>query len=104
MDVIIAKIEDVVSKLLIYDTEKYAVAAQDLANSLAESFSKIVTYYADPRMSDHFEDAKYWPGQLERIMNALSTGDDLATADILYNETRANLIELKDILEERGIL
>ena len=104
MEELIAKIENVVSKLLQYDTEGYAQAAEELADSLVEEFSRIVSFYADPRMTDHFEDAKYWPGQLERIMGALSAGDDLATADVLYNETRANLIELNDILKERGII
>ena len=104
MEKLIDKIEDVVSKLLQYDTEGYAKEAEELVNSLVETFSNIVTYYADPRMSDHFDDAKYWPGQLERIMGALSAGDDIATADVLYNETRANLIELNNLLKERGVL
>ena len=104
MEILISMIEDVVAKLLQYDTEGYARAAEELADSLVEGFSKIVTFYADPKMTDHFEDAKYWPGQLERIMNALSTGDDFATVDVLYNETRANLLELNGILKDRGIL
>ena len=104
MEELIVKIEETVSKLLQYDTEGYARSAEELAGLLTSEFTKIVSYYADPRMSDHFEDAKYWPGQLERIMGALAAGDDLATADILYNETRANLLELSGILKERGVV
>ena len=104
MDEIITKIEDVVNKLIKYDNEGYAVAAAELANEMIEKLPGIITYYADPRMREHFEDAKYWPGQLERILNALNAGDDIATFDVLFNETRANLLELKGILEEKGIL
>ncbi len=104
MDEIITKIEDVVNKLIQYDNEGYAVAAAELANEMIEKLPGIVTYYADPKMSDHFEDAKYWPGQLERVINALNDGDDIATFDVLYNETRANLVELQGILKEKGII
>ncbi len=104
MNELIAKIEDVVVKLIKYDNQGYAEAAQELANDMINGFPTIVSYYADPRMRDHYEDAKYWPAQLERIINAFNAGDDLATCDILYNETRANLIELRDILKEKGII
>lgn len=103
MDELINRIEETVSALLIYDMESYAERAQSLAEKAIETFPVITDIYADPRMSDHAEDAAYWPAQLERIVAALNKGDDLSTADILYNETRANLIELKGILEEKGI-
>ncbi len=104
MDELIKKIEETVPLILEYDQDGYEIAANDLANIMIRVFPEIILYYADPRMSDHSEDAAYWPSQLERILNAFDSGDDLATADILYNETRANLIELKGILMEKGMI
>ncbi len=104
MDELIAKIEETVRNLLGYDMEGYASCAQDLSDMMMAVFPVIISTYADPRMSDVAEDAKYWPGQLERILKAFEDGDDFATADILYNETRANLIELKGMLKDKGII
>lgn len=103
MDALIEKIEETVYCLLKYDMEKYAVGAQELADMMMMIFPVIIAKYSDPRMKDHAEEAKYWPAQLERILNAFGAGDDFATADVLYNETRANLIELKYVLEKKGI-
>ena len=104
MDELILKIDDVVGKLIGYDQEGYAVAMDDLANSLISALPTIVSYYTDPRMEEYREDALYWPQQYERIFNATKAGDDLAVADILYNETRANLEELAGILKEKGMI
>ena len=104
MDELIAKIEETVRNLMSYDMEEYASCAQELSDMMMAVFPVIISSYADPRMKDVAEDAKYWPGQLERILKAFEDGDDFATADILYNETRANLIELKGILNKKGIV
>ncbi len=104
MNELIKKIEDVVTKLIKYDNEAYAEAAQSLVSDIMVQLPEIVKYYADPAMSENAQDAQYWPGQLDRIIGALNTGDDIATVDILYNETRANLVELRDILDEKGLL
>ncbi len=104
MDEMIKKIDDVVEKLLKYDHIAYMNAARELINDMIAFFPTVISYYADPRMSNHIEEAGYWPKQLERIIAAVNEGDDLSTADILYNETRANLMELQSILCEKGIL
>ncbi len=104
MNKLISKIEYVVERLLLYEQTEYAKAAEELVNMMISEFPVIISYYAVPEMSDYAKDAEYWPGQLERVLNALNAGDDLATADILYCETRANLIELRDILKEKGLI
>lgn len=104
MDELINKIEETVKMILSYDEKGYETSARELSDMMLLDFPKIIAYYTDPAMSDVADDATYWPGQLQRILDAFSAGDDLATADILYNETRANLIELKDVLEKRGII
>ncbi len=104
MDELINKIDNTVRRLMRYETQEYAAAAEDLANSLVTYLPNIVSFYLDPRMSEHAEDATYWPGQVDRILKAFEAGDDMATADVLYNETRANLIELQCILKDKGII
>lgn len=104
MDELIKKIEQTVSELIQYKMNEYAVCAQELADMLISNLPEIIGYYNDHRMQEFAEDAGYWPGQLERIIQAFGDGDDLATIDILYNETRPNLIELRDNLTKKGIL
>ena len=104
MDELIKKIEDTVLALVRYDMESYMTCARELADMMTALFPVIIASYEDPRMSEHAGDAKYWPDQLERIINALNTGDDFATADVLYNETRANLVELRGIMREKGMI
>ena len=103
MDTLIEKIEETVYCLVRYDMENYAKNAQELADMMMTIFPVIIAKYSDPRMKEYAEEAKYWPAQLERILNAFDAGDDFATMDVLYNETRPNLIELKEILGRKGI-
>ncbi len=104
MDELISKIERVVEMIIGYDQKDYSVASEDLIDSLVSSFTKIISYYTAPQMAEYAEDAAYWPSQLERILSAFNNGDDLALVDVLYSETRANLLELKDILMTKGII
>lgn len=100
---LISKIETVISHLLQAEYDEYANAVSDLVNSMIQNFPIIIAYYYNPLMSEYAEDATYWPGQLERIVNTINSGDELAVCDVLYNETYPNLLELKDILCKKGI-
>ncbi len=104
MEELIEKIEEAVSYLLCAEDVKFEELARQLVDAMIAIFPAIITTYSDPRMEDHREDAVYWPGQLERIINVLKKGDYFEVVDALYNETRPNLIELRDILKERGII
>lgn len=104
MNDLIEKIEKVVSALMRYDMEEFALQAQDLVDNMVSFFPIIISYYSEPKMEDVKEDALYWPGQLERIIRALESPDRIETVDVLYNETYPNLVELRDMLTERGIL
>ena len=103
-DELINSIEKTVSELLQYDRANYSADAQALANTLVAAIPVVINCYNDPGLSDIREDALYWPGQLERIIGALKGGDWFAVADVLYNETRPNLIELRDVMTKRGLL
>ena len=103
MNELIDKIEESVSQLLRYDTKGFGESAHDIVNMMMTILPAIINCYNDPKMSDVREDALYWPGQLERIIKVLENDDSFELADVLYNETRANLIELRDMLVKRGI-
>ena len=104
MDELIDKIEETISYLLQSESEKYENLARQLVEAMMAIFPAIIASYSDPRMSDLREDATYWPGQLERIITALEKGDMFEVTDVLYNETRPNLIEIRDTLKERGVI
>ncbi len=104
MDELITRIEKTVSELLQYDKERFNIDAQELVNILAATLPSVISCYGDPRMSDLSGDALYWPGQMERIIDALKSGDWFKVADVLYNETHPNLIELKDTMVSRGLI
>ena len=104
MNELIDKIENTVSELLQYDMKNYAVHAQELVSIMLNAFPVIISCYNDPAMSEVKEDALYWPGQLERIITSLENGDYFNVVDVLYNETRPNLIELRSILTKKGLL
>lgn len=104
MDELIKKIEETVLCLLQYDMEKYPVLAQELVNMMIAVFPVIINLYSNPGMSDMKDDATYWSAQLERIVGAINGGDHFEVVDVIYSETRANLIELQNELAKRGLL
>ncbi|MCR5300878.1 MAG: hypothetical protein K6E49_00395 [Lachnospiraceae bacterium] len=104
MDELIEGIESTIISLMRYDLNEYPKQAQELANKMMVIFPAIIDCYNDPLMQDKREDAMYWPGQLERILAAFDRGDAFEVTDVLYNETRANLMELKAILTQRGLI
>lgn len=104
MNELIKQIEDVVSELIRYNMDIFAAKAQDMVDKMVTVFPVIISSYSDPQMEDVREDALYWPKQLERIINALESPDRFEIVDVLYNETYPNLIELRDILIERGVM
>jgi hypothetical protein len=103
MNELILLIEETVSALMRYDMEVYAHNAQKVVDDMMALLPEMIMYYSDPKMTDVREDALYWPGQMERMIRALENHDRFEAVDVLYNETYPNLMELKDMLEERGI-
>ena len=103
MNELIKQIEETVSSLMRYDMDTYAQQAQKLVDDMMALLPAIINCYTDPKMKDVREDALYWPGQMERIIGALESHDRFEAVDVLYNETYPNLIELVDMLKERGL-
>ncbi len=103
MKELVLKIEKVVSSLMRYDMDCYAQEAQEFVDDMVAALPTIIECYSRSEMSDVKEDALYWPSHLERIINALESPDRFEAVDVLYNETSPNLIELIDMLKERGL-
>lgn len=103
MDELIIQIPKVVAALMRYDMDEYAQKAQEFVDAMMANLPFIINCYSDPKMADVREDALYWPAQMERIINALESHDRYEAVDVLYNETYPNLMELKGMLEKRGI-
>ncbi|MCR5829946.1 MAG: hypothetical protein K6F93_06350 [Lachnospiraceae bacterium] len=104
MNELIDKIEDSISQLLKYETKEFGKNAQDIVNVMMTLLPAIISIYNNPQMDDIRADAVYWPGQVERIIKVLENDDSFEIIDVLYNETHANLMELRDLLVERGLL
>ena len=104
MDKLILLIEEDISALMRYDMEEYARKAQQVVDDMMALLPSILNSYSDPKRGDVREDALYWPGQMEGIIKAFESHDRFEAVDVLYNETYPNLLELKGMLEERGIL
>ncbi len=104
MNELIKLIEETISALMRYDMEVYAQNAQRVVDEMMALLPAIINCYSDPKMADVREDALYWPGQMERIIKAFENYDRFEAVDVLYNETYPNLMELKDMLIERGLL
>ena len=98
------QIEETISSLMRYDMNRYAQQAQKTVDDMMALLPAIINCYSDPKMSDVREDALYWPGQMERMIRAFENNDRFEAVDVLYNETYPNLIELRDMLKNRGLL
>lgn len=78
----------------------------ELKESLFVVFPIIIGMYSDERMKDLSEDAMYWPGQLERIIDAFEAHDFIDMIyiyDVLKAETYTNIIEFVGELKKRSI-
>lgn len=78
----------------------------ELKAKLFMVFPIIIGFYSDERMKDLSEDALYWPGQLQRIIDAFEAHDfvDLFYVyDVLKAETYNNIIELVNEIRNRNI-
>ena len=96
-------LKNVSTELLSGKLNKFEASCGQIINISMELFPKIIVSYSDPKMEDLREDATYWPMQLERVINTIQGKDIFAMYDVLYCETRANLIGLKQIYMERAI-
>lgn len=99
---IVDLIDKIVYAIAECDMGEYGRYAQIFIDRFIEIVPNIIAVYYEPNMSDIAKDAVYWPSQVEKIISALENGDDIATFDILYCDTRRKLLELEAELIKRG--
>lgn len=80
------------------DMSAYNDSIQDFSLLLNEIFPKIIMSYSTPELKDYAEDATYWTEQLMRIVETLADTDRFKILDVLYYETRGNLINYRNLI------
>lgn len=91
--------------LLMRDKEKLASHLMpEITGLLAEIIPAIVMSYELEELKHMQEDMEYWLNQLSRITEAIQGKDTFLKIDVLYFETRENLILYKDMIDEMGII
>jgi len=103
MDRLIDLLEEISLALADNDFSKYTELGVKVNECIWSVIPVIIASYSDPRMKDIAGDALYWPAQTEKILNALLGKDFFYVVDVLYFETRAKLIEYRDVIRERNI-
>ena len=98
-----AVIDRYVGLLIGYQNVDIMTVLGPLMDRLSVTLPKIVECYDRPEMAEYKEDQQYWPGQLTRLIDALSGGDRFMSIDVLKFETSANLTEFQRIIKEKGL-
>lgn len=75
----------------------------EITELLSEVYPSIITLYDHPKMVERADEKVYWLNQLKRTNDVLAGEDSMAQMDVLYFETRSNLLEIMDVAAEKGI-
>lgn len=87
-------------ELMKNDMEDYQKNVSVLSKLLEVCFPQIIVSYSDPLLKEVSGDAVYWSEQLGRIVESLNQNDKFNKIDVLYQETRTNLIAYIDMIKD----
>ncbi len=90
--------------LLNNEMEQFNESMKELSELLGNVLPLIISSYAKPELKDVSRDVLYWSEQLGKIVSVLEEEDRFKMIDILYYETRENLINYERLIEERGVV
>lgn len=90
--------------LLNNEMARFNGAMQELSELLGVIFPLIISSYTKPQLQDVAADALYWSEQLGKIVGVLEEEDRFKIIDVLYYETRENLMNYQRMITERGIV
>ena len=93
-------LEKMTIELMKNQMDAYNSDVSSLSKLLMLCFPEIIISYSDPLLSDVAEDASYWSAQLERIVSTLNQSDKFNKIDVLYQETRTNLLSYIDMIKD----
>lgn len=103
LNALISLLQVLTLDLLKNQMKHYNGLMKELSDLIGRLFPIIITSYSRAELRDYAEDALYWSNQLKTIIEVLESKDHFKIADVLYYETRENLIIYKNLLEERRI-
>lgn len=81
------------------DYRTYDQNLADFAQQMIITFPRIIDVYSLPEFSNIASDATYWSSQLERLLMVLQQRDQFQFVDVLYFETRQNLLLFCEMIE-----
>ena len=90
--------------LLNNEMAQFNEAMKELSELIGVIFPIIISSYTKPKLQDVAGDALYWSEQLGKIVSVLEEEDRFKIIDVLYYETRENLINYERMITERGIV
>lgn len=105
LNVLIDKLEQCSKMIWKNEIIAFLNSSPELVSLIMKNLPVLISVYYQDTMSDLSADAQYWPMQIEKVIRLIEDKKDFfAIADSLYFELRANIIELKIILDERNII
>lgn len=104
IDELIDQLQQVSRLCISNETVDLKKALAFIYNNVADVFPGIIKSYDIPELAEYAEEAGYWASQIQRITDTCAGEDRFLAVDVLYQETRANLIEYKDRLIQKGLV
>ncbi len=92
-------LEKMTGQLMMNQMDDFKDTIPELSKLMEICFPAIISSYSNVQLKDVSEDARYWSDQLGRIIEALNMDDKFNRIDVLYHETRANLITYYDMIQ-----
>ncbi len=92
-------LEAMTQALMLNAMDEYQERIPLLSSLMEVCFPAIIMAYSDPMLKEVADDATYWSDQLGRIIEALNNDDKFAKIDVLYQETRANLVAFSEMIK-----
>lgn len=92
-------LEKMTGQLMMNQMDDFKDTIPELSALMELCFPAIVSSYADESMKQVSGDALYWSDQLGRIIDTLNMDDKFTRIDVLYQETRANLIAYYNMIK-----
>lgn len=96
-------LEKMTSQLMMNQMDDFKDTIPELSKLMELCFPAIISSYSDVRLKDVSADARYWSDQLGRIIDTLNMDDKFARIDVLYHETRENLITYYNMIQKTTI-
>lgn len=100
VDELIQSLNNYKTLILMCQTEKVEMYFEEIATILTDVVPKVIESYDRKELENVREDKEYWLSQLDRIVDALNSDDDLFKIDVLFYETAENMKLYLNMIKE----